>query len=190
MISMLCCRNALMIKWIIESGSAILTPWRRSLPNPQLPGPLRPAGSPSPAGFPGPGRKSCFASVVRRSLRSPDSVAGAIAPTLTPAATSPETATPSSPATAAAVGVVEKAAGQGSRMAPAYPSITAHPAFTGKNSLVTLCSACHARVHRRLRQRSWLPETLLEFWCEQHPGLPLQLQFTLSPSGDCWEIAV
>ncbi len=49
--------------------------------------------------------------------------------------------------------------------------------------LVTLCAACHARVHRRLRQRGWLPERLLELWCEQHPDLPLQLQFSLGFSG-------
>ena len=63
------------------------------------------------------------------------------------------------------------------------------PGIHREELLVTLCAACHARVHRRLRQRSWLPELLVEFWREQHPGLPLQLQFALSASGDEWRLA-
>ena len=58
------------------------------------------------------------------------------------------------------------------------------PGVHREELLVTLCAACHARVHRRLRQRGWLPEPLLEFWREQHPDLPLQLQFSLCVPGD------
>lgn len=43
--------------------------------------------------------------------------------------------------------------------------------------LVALCAACHARVHRLAALRSWLPARLVELWSEQHPGVPLQLQF-------------
>ena len=63
------------------------------------------------------------------------------------------------------------------------------PGVHREELLVTLCAACHARVHRRLRQRGWLPEALVEFWCEQHPDLPLQLQFSLSASVDVLGIA-
>jgi hypothetical protein len=44
--------------------------------------------------------------------------------------------------------------------------------------LVTLCAACHARVHR-LALRCWLPEDLINLWTEQHPGIPVQMQFRL-----------
>ncbi len=63
------------------------------------------------------------------------------------------------------------------------------PGVHREELLVTLCAACHARVHRRLQQRSCLPEALIDFWHEQHPDLPLQLQFSLSASADQFEIA-
>jgi hypothetical protein len=47
-----------------------------------------------------------------------------------------------------------------------------HPDF-----LVTLCAGCHARTHRLLAVRRFLPEFLLVLWVEQHPTLPQQLQF-------------
>jgi hypothetical protein len=47
--------------------------------------------------------------------------------------------------------------------------------------LVALCAACHARLHRLLALRSWLPEELIPLWAEQHPGAPLQLQFAFPP---------
>ena len=62
------------------------------------------------------------------------------------------------------------------------------PGVHREEMLVTLCAACHTRVHRRLRQRGWLPEALIGFWCEQHPDLPLQLQFSLSVAGNPPEI--
>ena len=43
--------------------------------------------------------------------------------------------------------------------------------------LITLCAACHARVHRLRAMRHWLEPTLVPFWQEQHPRMPLQLQF-------------
>jgi len=67
-----------------------------------------------------------------------------------------------------------------------------HHRFAGvhrEELLVTLCAAYHARVHRRQRQRGWLPEVLVQFWREQHPDLPLQLQFSLSVPGGLGEIA-
>jgi hypothetical protein len=44
--------------------------------------------------------------------------------------------------------------------------------------LVTLCAGCHARVHRLLYLRYWVPELMAELWEEQHPGRPLQLQIS------------
>jgi hypothetical protein len=47
-------------------------------------------------------------------------------------------------------------------------------------SLVTVCAACHARIHRSLRLKTWIPERLLELWAEAHPASCVQLQFTLT----------
>jgi hypothetical protein len=45
--------------------------------------------------------------------------------------------------------------------------------------LATVCPGCHARLHRLAALgRGWLPPRLVELWCEQHPGAPLQLQFS------------
>lgn len=46
--------------------------------------------------------------------------------------------------------------------------------------LIVLCAACHARIHRLLALRGWLPDALIEFWTEQHPNAPLQFQFSLA----------
>lgn len=43
--------------------------------------------------------------------------------------------------------------------------------------LITLCAGCHARVHKLLAVRRWLPEALVVLWAEQHPESPVQLQF-------------
>jgi hypothetical protein len=45
--------------------------------------------------------------------------------------------------------------------------------------LITLCAACHARLHRLSALRRWIPEALAPLWAEQHPGRPLQLQLPL-----------
>lgn len=42
--------------------------------------------------------------------------------------------------------------------------------------LISLCAACHARVHRLAALRSWYPPVLRMLWEEQHPGVPVQLQ--------------
>jgi hypothetical protein len=47
--------------------------------------------------------------------------------------------------------------------------------------LITLCAACHARVHRLGAIRCWLPERLVELWAEQHQSVPMQLQFPAVP---------
>jgi len=54
------------------------------------------------------------------------------------------------------------------------------PGVHDPERLVTVCAACHARVHRLLALRRWLPEFLIELWVEQHPGRPQQLQFGLA----------
>jgi hypothetical protein len=51
--------------------------------------------------------------------------------------------------------------------------------------LVSLCAACHARIHRLLALRAWLPDRLIALWAEQHPDAPLQLQFSfVLPGGE------
>jgi hypothetical protein len=52
--------------------------------------------------------------------------------------------------------------------------------------LVTLCAACHARVHRLSAIRRWVPGPLVELWIEQHPGVAVQLQFFLPPALTPW----
>ena len=45
------------------------------------------------------------------------------------------------------------------------------------DSLITLCAACHARLHRLGGMSRWIPQALVELWGEQHPGTAPQLQF-------------
>jgi hypothetical protein len=47
-----------------------------------------------------------------------------------------------------------------------------HPRF-----LITLCAACHARIHRLQAVRHWVEPALVPLWREQHPEVPVQLQF-------------
>ena len=178
-----------MIMYIIESRSAILIPWRHSQPISRLPGHSGPQGLPPPPVFPGPAESLVLpvwrgGPYDRRILRPVLSRPRSLPPLLRrkPRRRPRPRRRPLS-------GLWRKPRGREAGWLP----LTRPSPLTRRSPgrlLVTLCSACHARVHRRLRQRSWLPEALFEFWCEQHPGLPLQLQFTLSPSGDCWEIAV
>ena len=44
------------------------------------------------------------------------------------------------------------------------------------SSLITLCRACHARLHRLRAIDRWVPDLLETLWAEQHPGAPRQLQ--------------
>ena len=62
------------------------------------------------------------------------------------------------------------------------------PGIHEQNWLVTLCPACHAVVHKLRANKRWLPVPLLELWCEQHPHVPLQLQFAiyLQFAGEQW----
>jgi 5-methylcytosine-specific restriction endonuclease McrA len=50
------------------------------------------------------------------------------------------------------------------------------PGLHDPSRLITLCAACHARVHKLASLRTWLPEALVKLWAEQHPLVPLQLQ--------------
>ncbi len=45
------------------------------------------------------------------------------------------------------------------------------------DNLITLCAACHARLHRLQGMNRWIPRALVELWGEQHPGVGIQLQF-------------
>ena len=45
------------------------------------------------------------------------------------------------------------------------------------DALITLCAACHARLHRLAALNRWVPEPLSELWAEQHPGVARQIQF-------------
>lgn len=54
------------------------------------------------------------------------------------------------------------------------------PGLHDADWLITLCAACHARVHRLSALHSWLPEELVELWREQHPGVAVQMQFALT----------
>ena len=62
------------------------------------------------------------------------------------------------------------------------------PGVHDKKWLITLCPACHAIVHKLRANKRWLPVPLLELWCEQHPHVPLQLQFAIYPkfAGNYW----
>jgi NMD protein affecting ribosome stability and mRNA decay len=51
------------------------------------------------------------------------------------------------------------------------------PGVNDRELLITVCAACHARLHRLAAIRMWIPEPLLALWEEQHPGVALQLQF-------------
>ena len=50
------------------------------------------------------------------------------------------------------------------------------------SSLIVLCAACHAQVHRLLSIWKWTPALLAELWAEQHPGAPVQMQFDGPPA--------
>jgi len=46
--------------------------------------------------------------------------------------------------------------------------------------LITVCAGCHARLHRLAALRVWIPDGLVVLWTEQHPGVPVQLQFAVA----------
>jgi hypothetical protein len=51
------------------------------------------------------------------------------------------------------------------------------PGVHRRRLLITLCAACHARVHRLGALRRWTEPALVALWREQHAETPLQLQF-------------
>jgi hypothetical protein len=53
------------------------------------------------------------------------------------------------------------------------------PGVHQRELLVTVCAACHARLHRLAAMRRWIPEPLVPLWAEQHPGVPIQLQLSV-----------
>ena len=45
-------------------------------------------------------------------------------------------------------------------------------------ALITLCRACHTRLHRLGAISRWVPEPLRVLWAEQHPDVSCQMQFS------------
>ena len=54
------------------------------------------------------------------------------------------------------------------------------PGANDRELLITLCAACHARLHRLHAIRIWIPEPLVTLWEEQHPGVAVQLQLPVA----------
>ena len=63
------------------------------------------------------------------------------------------------------------------------PLVVHHRTPSNRSSaLITLCRACHARLHRLRAIDRWVPDLLETLWAEQHPGQPRQLQLPLPPT--------
>lgn len=45
---------------------------------------------------------------------------------------------------------------------------------------ITLCRACHARVHRRHQLPGFYSDLFFRLWRETHPGVPAQLRLQLA----------
>jgi hypothetical protein len=58
-----------------------------------------------------------------------------------------------------------------------------HPGNSDPDLLITVCSACHARLHRLASIHVWIPELLAILWAEQHPTTPVQLQLSFGAEG-------
>lgn len=56
------------------------------------------------------------------------------------------------------------------------------PGVQAVDRLITLCTRCHARVHRSFVLRRWVTDTVVELWREQNPHSPVQLQLSLAVS--------
>ena len=48
--------------------------------------------------------------------------------------------------------------------------------------MITLCAACHAKVHRTAAHRRYMTTDLFRLWKEQHPDVPEQLQMSWEQS--------
>lgn len=54
------------------------------------------------------------------------------------------------------------------------------PGVNDRELLITVCAGCHARIHRLVALRVWIPDLLVTLWIEQHPGVPVQMQFPVA----------
>jgi hypothetical protein len=45
--------------------------------------------------------------------------------------------------------------------------------------LITVCLACHVRIHRLAALHHYVTPELVPFWTEQHPEVAVQLQLDL-----------
>lgn len=58
------------------------------------------------------------------------------------------------------------------------------PGFNRGKWLITICRACHVRVHLMYRPGYACPELLLALWREIHPAVPLQARLPLEGGFD------
>ena len=56
------------------------------------------------------------------------------------------------------------------------------PGVSKLELMITLCSGCHAKVHRTRAVLTVLPPLLLELWREQHPGGLEQTAIDFTPA--------
>ena len=57
------------------------------------------------------------------------------------------------------------------------PLVVHHRRPSNRSSaLITLCRACHARLHHLGAIDRWVPDLLETLWAKQHPGSPRKLQ--------------
>ena len=60
---------------------------------------------------------------------------------------------------------------------PRYPSVHhRRPGVSALRWMITLCPACHSRVHHIFVMRGPVPPLVRALWRELHPGAPEQLQ--------------
>jgi 5-methylcytosine-specific restriction endonuclease McrA len=68
----------------------------------------------------------------------------------------------------------------------AIENLLVHHRRRGRNQqafLISLCRACHTRIHHTLRPGFAFPPTLRDLWREQHPDLAEQLLLALTDAG-------
>lgn len=73
-------------------------------------------------------------------------------------------------------------------------SIIVHHRVTGRSVLslmLSLCPACHAKIHRTKAVLSAMPPLLLKLWREQHPGVRVGMNRfdSISPIRNLWRSA-